>query len=98
VNRLREWFHDHPFLTVWLAMAAIVVLVSYIGFQQREDQNHRACRTVEALTNALIRTATQQLDTPEKKAETQHRIDLFEADLEQRVGSGCDLHLLRVEK
>jgi len=36
VNRVREWQHAHPFLTVWVAMGAIVIA----GFWAQQVQAH----------------------------------------------------------
>jgi hypothetical protein len=103
---MKAFFRRHPFLTVWLAMA-FVVLATALGFQhQRNDYvadqarvaaSRRAaiCSGFEAYTNSLI-TIGAPAKTPEELAAKQKRYDDFERDLEARLGPlECDLHLLR---
>jgi hypothetical protein len=80
-----------------LCLALIFVLIS-VYVHDNQSQRHKnvtaICSAFEAYTNALVGSSVPAV-SPDKRAESQRRIDAFERDLETRLKPlDCDLHLI----
>lgn len=100
---LRNFYHRHTILTLWLAMAAIVIvgLFAVTVLIHRVNKEHddteasiqrQICTESEVFTNALIDLG-EPSKTPAEHERRQANLDAFERTVETGLGGHCDLHL-----
>jgi len=94
VRRFAHWLHRH------LAVVSLVVVVAFffVYQHQREDAAAQAradaCHIIEVNDNGLI-SVVSRAPTPEKRAETQARLDAWAEYVNRESGVfHCDINLI----